>query len=526
MNAEHLLNRTIAQYRLLEILGKGGMSVVFLAQNRENSQDTTAIKILMPSGSATGDEFATFQARFRREAQAVHQLQHEHILPVLDYGEEEDGLFYMIMPLITGGTLTQLLASTPEPLPLDEIASYLNQLASAVDYSNQHGMVHRDIKPSNVLIDEQKKAYLADFGIVRLFDSGHLALDETPRTLTATGKIYGTPAYMAPERFTGEPAEPATDLYALGVLLYQLVTGQVPFDADNALALGMKHLNEEPLRPRSLRPDLPEPSEAAILKALAKQPAERFASASAFSTAFETGLRGEWVTELLPLAAVLAASPLDAQGEPPRVAPAVSPAEAAQPVRLGHDLVLEAPGNNAPMAVPVAMLEETVQSAGRSGYDLVPETPRNDPSIAYAPTVADMPTIARRTRPFWGNLQAFSLGMLVIVLLVFSGLFALAVIRLGTSPAPRSPGSHILPTSTNGSSTKTSAPAEGAPSSGRTSTPTISPTPTAGSTSTPTPGNTPVPTPSPTPVPTTPPTPPPTPTTPSITPTSTAGTIS
>ena len=108
MRAEHLLNHTIAHYRLLEILGKGGMSIVFLAQHLENPQDKAAIKILIPSDFSTTDDFAAFQTRFRREAQAVHQLHHEHILPVLDYGEEEDGLFYMIMPLIAGGTLTHL----------------------------------------------------------------------------------------------------------------------------------------------------------------------------------------------------------------------------------------------------------------------------------------------------------------------------------------------------------------------------------------------------------------------------------
>ena len=479
MKAEDLLNHTLAHYRLIKILGKGGMSIVFLAQNLENPRDTTAIKILIPSDFSP----AEFQARFRREAQAVHQLHHEHILPVLDYGEEEDGLFYMIMPLMAGGTLTQLLASTSGLLPLDEIASYLNQLSSAVDYSNQHGMVHRDIKPSNVLIDEQKDVYLADFGIVRLFDNSHLDLDGAPTTLTTTGKIYGTPAYMAPERFKGEPAEPATDMYALGVLLYQLVTGQVPFDADNALALGMKHLNEEPLRPRSLRPDLPEPSEAAILKALAKQPADRFANASALSAAFETGLQGEWVTELLPLAAVLAASPLSAQGEQPMATSAVILEAETQPEQLGYNLAPEAAVSNLP--------------------------------IAFAPTVVDMPAVARRQSHPWRNVQAFSLGMLVIVLLLFTSLFALAISRLG-NPTQQSPGIHVLPTSTNSSPAKNSTtPTSSAgvmpASSGSTSTPTASPTPTTGSTPTPTPGNTPTPTTPPLPTPTTPPIPSPTP---------------
>src|SRR5581483_4543265 len=255
MRAENLPGRVIAGYRLHEILGRGGMSIVFLARSLENPQDTVAIKILMPSDVAMADELASFQARFLREAQAAHQLHHEHILPVLGYGDEDD-LFYMTMPVISNGTLARRLANAGGSMPLDEIAGFLNQITDAVDYANQHGMIHRDIKPSNVLIDERGNAYLADFGIVHIFDSGLLAVDEAPTTLTTTGKLYGTPAYMAPERYKGEPAEPATDIYALGVLLYQLVTGQVPFKADNPLTLGMKHLNEEPPRPRSMRPDL------------------------------------------------------------------------------------------------------------------------------------------------------------------------------------------------------------------------------------------------------------------------------
>src|SRR5215472_17630332 len=297
--SEDLVGRSIAGYRLLEVLGRGGMSTVFLAQRLDHPQDRVAIKILMPSTAPTPEEFVSFQARFMREAQAAYRMHHPHILPVLGYGQEQD-LFYMIMPVISGGTLATRLASSSDSLPLAEIAGYLDQLAGAIDYANQHGVVHRDIKPSNVLIDTRGSVYLVDFGIIHLFDSGLYALDETPTSLTTTGRMYGTPAYMAPERFKGEPAEPATDIYALGILLYQLVTGQVPFSADNPLAVGMKHLNEQPRPPRSLRPDLPEPAEAAILKALAKRPADRFATAAAFAAAFDIGLKGQWAEELFP----------------------------------------------------------------------------------------------------------------------------------------------------------------------------------------------------------------------------------
>src|SRR5205807_2473683 len=199
--AENLVGRQLAGYRLLEILGRGGMSIVFLAERLDNPQERVAIKVLMLSHVPTSEEFISFQTRFLREAQTVHQSHHEHILPVLGYGEVDD-ILYMIMPLITGATLAELLALKHDPLPF---------------------------------------------------------------------------------------AEPATDIYALGILLYQLVTGQVPFKADSPLVVGMKHLNEMPLSPRSLRPDLPEPAEAAMLRALAKQPADRFATASALAAAFDAG---------------------------------------------------------------------------------------------------------------------------------------------------------------------------------------------------------------------------------------------
>ncbi|HXR64402.1 MAG TPA: serine/threonine-protein kinase, partial [Ktedonobacteraceae bacterium] len=428
------------------------MSIVFLAQRLDNPQDQAAIKILLPSDFSTAREFAAFRARFLREAQIVHQLHHEHILPVLDSGEEDDGIFYMIMPLISGGTLAHKLALASGPLPLHEIASYLDQLASAIDYSNQHGMVHRDIKPSNVLIDEQGNVYLADFGIVRLFASDHLTIDEAPTTLTTTGKIYGTPAYMAPERFRGEQAEPATDIYALGILLYQLVTGQLPFDADNPLALGMKHLNEEPLSPRSLRPDLPEPAEVAIFKAIAKRPAERFTSASALATAFSTGLKGEWVEELLPLAAVIAVSSIETLVEQPAADPIAPVANDVRP-----DQLFLAPA---------------------------PEVVRNDNPLAFATTATNAPVIARSEPRFWKNLQLLALGALGVVLLLSAGLLALAVYKLGI-PTPTPPGIHTISTSTSTLPAKTTV----TPISSAGTAPTAKSTPTSAPTS----GSTPAP---------------------------------
>src|SRR5215469_7039859 len=399
--SEDLLGRTIAGYRLLEVLGRGGMSIVFLAQRLDHPQDRVAIKLLMPSPVPTPEEFVSFQARFMREAQAAYRMHHPHILPVLGYGQEQD-LFYMIMPVISGGTLATRLASASGPLPLAEIAGYLDQLAGAIDYANQHGVVHRDIKPSNALVDTRGSVYLVDFGIIHLFDSGLYALDETPTNLTTTGRMYGTPAYMAPERFKCEPAEPATDIYALGILLYQLDTGQVPFSADNPLAVGMKHLNEQPRSPRSLRPDLPEPAEAAILKALAKRPADRLATAAALAAAFTAGLEGQWSEALFPL--------------PPVMSPELAATQVQQPA-----------------IAPVVPVPEGPYQSNQLVLGPAPLAPYNQAPVAFAPTGVQPPPVLPTQTRAGSPLLAGAIVGLLIVLLLLAGLLALFLLQ-PTSP--------------------------------------------------------------------------------------------
>jgi len=480
---ENLSGRTVAGYRLLEVLGRGGMSIVFLAQRLDDPHDRVAIKILMPSTAPTPEEYVSFQARFMREAQAAYHMHHEHILPVLGYGEEQ-GLFFMIMPVITGGTLTTRLASAGGPLPLAEVARYLDQLASAIDYANQHGVVHRDIKPSNVLIDTRGSIYLVDFGIIHIFDSGLYALDEALTSLTTTGRMYGTPAYMAPERFKGELAEPATDIYALGILLYQLVTGQVPFSADNPLAVGMKHLNEQPRSPRSLRPDLPEPAEAAILKALAKQPAGRFATAAALASAFAAGLRGQWSEALFPL-------------------PPVTPPELAA-TQIQH-----------PVIAPVAPVPASPYQPGQIVLGPAPLIDYYQAPVAFAPTqFTPAPALPPRTRA--GNpLLVAALAALVIALLL---LFALSIYFIQKANSPN-PGNQPNPTSTSGVPATTGT----TPTISPAASPALSPTASPGQTPTPTPS--PATTPSPSPVTTPSPTPGTTPTpSPGTTPTPSPGT--
>lgn len=291
--AKDYIGRILSGYRLIALLGAGGAGAVFLGERLDDPSIQRAIKLLLPGDALPSTELASFQARFLREAQAASQLRHAHILPILSYHAEANGLSYMELPLMRGGTLASRIAAGP--IPFDDVAYYLRQIASALDYAHSQGVIHRDVKAVNVLLDGNGEAHLADFGIARIFEHGTQPLDTGNATpLTQTGQIIGTPACMAPEQFTGGPITPQVDIYALGVLAWQLVTGSMPFVAGDALQLALQHLNNPAPSARALHPELPEPADMALRKALAKRPQDRFATAGAFALAFMDGLNGEW----------------------------------------------------------------------------------------------------------------------------------------------------------------------------------------------------------------------------------------
>jgi serine/threonine protein kinase len=290
---EGLVGREFGGYRLLRVLGSGAMGTVYLAAKVDSPEQQVAIKVLLPPSQASAADRAEFKARFAREAKALQLLEHPHILSLLDFGEDaETGLSYMVLPYMSGGTLAGRVAQGALPLP--DVARYASQVADALDYAHGRGIVHRDIKPGNILLNEADDVFLADFGIAKIFDTAGTTL----MTLTNTGQVMGTIDYMSPEQAEGEEVGPASDIYSLGMVLYHLVTGTVPFGAKSVPQLMRQITDVPPTPPRQRRAELPAPAEAAVLRALAKQPIDRFQTAGELASAFTQGLQNEWAPGL------------------------------------------------------------------------------------------------------------------------------------------------------------------------------------------------------------------------------------
>jgi eukaryotic-like serine/threonine-protein kinase len=252
------------RYDVVRPLGSGGMGEVYLARDRVLGRDV-ALKVLRRQYA--GDE--EFAERFKREAMSAASLSHPNIVQVYDRGETEEGYSYIAMEYVPGGTLKERI-SREGPLEAADAAQLGAQVAEALGAAHDRGMVHRDIKPQNVLLTSRGGAKVADFGIARAGSSA---------TISRTGSVMGTAGYMSPEQALGKPATPKSDLYSLGVVLYEALTGELPYTADNPIAVSMKHVNE-PLRPPiELNPRIPRGMNAIVTKLLAKDPEDRYADA-------------------------------------------------------------------------------------------------------------------------------------------------------------------------------------------------------------------------------------------------------
>ncbi len=273
-----LIGQSLGRYHILEQLGKGGMATVYKAFDTRLERNV-AVKVILPGQQQS----AKFIKRFEREAKVLAQLSNPNIVKVLDYGEQ-DSMPYIIMEYIPAGTLK---AKTGRPIPWQQASHLLVPIARALEYAHQQEVIHRDVKPSNILITQSGEPMLSDFGIANM-----LSTQETV-DLTGTGVGLGTPEYMAPEQGMGKTVDARADIYALGIILYELVTGRRPYEADTPMAIMVKKATEPLPRPTRFVSDLPATVERVLIKALARDPDNRYRTAGEFALALEKLAQGQ-----------------------------------------------------------------------------------------------------------------------------------------------------------------------------------------------------------------------------------------
>ncbi len=268
----NLVGQTLGRYHVVEQLGEGGMAIVYKAFDTRLER-AVALKVIRTERM----DDSQFLGRFEREARALAKLTHPNIVHINDYGEHE-GLPYLVMDFIPGGTLKERIGA---PIHWGEAAWFLAPVAGGLDYAHKQGIIHRDIKPSNILVTDSGQPMLTDFGIAKMLQ------DDKSGNLTTSGIGMGTPEYMSPEQVMGNSIDGRTDIYSLGIVFYEMVTGRTPYKADTPMAIAIKLVNDPLPRPRQYVPGLPPQAEQVIFKALAKQTDDRYLDMGAFAAALE-----------------------------------------------------------------------------------------------------------------------------------------------------------------------------------------------------------------------------------------------
>jgi beta-lactam-binding protein with PASTA domain/predicted Ser/Thr protein kinase len=290
------------RYRVLRRLGSGGMADVWLAEDT-HLQRQVALKVLHRR-FAQDQEFVQ---RFQREAESAAGLQHPNVVSVFDRGQFE-GTYYIAMQYVDGPTLKQLIDRGLTPR---QAVTEIRQVLEAARFAHRNGVVHRDLKPQNVIVDAEGKAVVTDFGIARAGVS----------EITQTGSVMGTPHYLSPEQAQGFEVTAVSDLYSIGVMLYEALTGRVPFEAESAVAVAMKQVSQTPLRPSSINPAVSPALDAVVMRALEKDPGQRFQSADAFIAALDAALKAPatgGTADFAALPPAVATSEEPVEEEPPR----------------------------------------------------------------------------------------------------------------------------------------------------------------------------------------------------------------
>lgn len=405
---DEFIGKRFGGYEIRDLIGRGGMAAVYRAQQISMNR-IVALKLL-PRHFATDE---TYLQRFTREVEIVARLEHRAIVPVYDYGEEDDQP-YIVMRYLAGGSVDDLLREGP--LATERLLAIVEQMGPALDYAHSKQVLHRDLKPSNVLLDETGGAFLTDFGIARI-----LGENSTP-TITTQG-VVGTPSYMSPEQAQGKDLDGRSDIYSLGVMLFEMATGRRPFEADTPYSIAVMQVTTPPPLPRSLLPTLHPGLEAVILKALRKQREERYPDAAGLLEALHNALKAP--AELFE----------HTQSAPPMLdetLPLPSPEDAAAYTVPARPMLTELP---APVSAPIPPAAPV--------YAPPTTPPLPAPSVHLTPSGA-YPRVPRRKRR-GGNLW-FSLGIGVLIGFVLLGiLFFILGVALGLIGLPGRVETTILP---------------------------------------------------------------------------------
>lgn len=405
MTPEDLIGYAINGYHVQELIGRGGMAAVYRAYH-PHTQRTVALKVMLPNLAASPH----LVQRFIREMNILStMLIHPHIIPVYEVGAQAN-IYYVVMMYLTGGSLAERLEQArlkQSPLPsVDEVVALVEKIGHALDYAHSRGVYHRDLKPSNILFDAQGNPYLTDFGIAKIVGA------EMTTQLTQHGALIGTPMYMAPEQWMGDPnLTPAADQYAMGIMIYQLLSGEMPFTADTPATLGLKHLSEMPIPVHERRRHIGPAVSAVLARALAKKPADRYENMMAFAAALKIAVEGVLektttfftipVDKTVPMSVALPIPPW-----PPVIPPAAQP---APPWSGGHLI----PPVNPPVAQPIPPPVSHTPTAP-------PHAPM--PPWGYAPP----PRYADQPQPVW--IWYIIGGVIVLLLIAIIGLAIYTVV--------------------------------------------------------------------------------------------------